>query len=852
MADELFDYEYAEGAYQDPSHQHMSNIQRFLQENESVFPNRLFHNIQQPRINGERLSPTAVGYYRAPNAWRPNMSIAPGVYPEAACVVASSLRTDMAASTTTAPLLCHTAERFNVTGHGRVQVGDIHNYGSTTEERDCLRSLWPTGIDYESQKNQNPERVLGTCLWTLDNPKYIGWRDDDAKKLLWISADPGCGKSVLARYIIDEDLPQAFQNNPSKRVLYYFFKDTSLEQRSAARAISAILHQLFVSQYQLIRHALPSYRAIGPALSTTFPKLWSIFAEAATDPLAGDLICVLDALDECDERQTLIEALENFCVHRQTLFSASRLKFLVTSRPYFDIRRSFDELRRGVTFIELAGNDESASIKEEINIVIKHRVAKLAQENCLAKKVTDHLEKRLLETEHRTYLWLRLLWEIIRKSLLGTITEMNKLIDDLPAGIQECYEILLQKCPEPAFAKRVFQIVLVACRPLTLGEVDVALKVSKQTSSHTDLELDGPSRLQETLPTRCGLMVSIVQSKVYFIHQTVKEFLLDKHGMGPPAGRPWQQSLRLKESHNVMAKSCLRSITLSDVRLDRVNLCNALLPEDLRDMEPNENCRGYGLLSYAATYWAEHCRKTRNSEDMGTITRFLESSSSRSIFGGNMANYGTVLHAASAGGHEEIVQIILEKGADVNAQGGYFGTALQAASYMGHSAVVQILLEKGADVNAQGGYFGTALRAASYMGHNTVMQVLLENAVELKDMQGRASIHLACAGGSMKIVKLLSSFGPDWTTTDLQGRNCLHHAASTGSTEIVRWLLKEGFDPNAADRDGWTPLHWAGRRGSIDTITALKAAGANSTAEAIGGWTPGQVAAFHHPYLSSV
>ena len=164
-----------------------------------------------------------------------------------------------------------------------------------------MRSLWPRGIDYESQKNQNPTHVPNTCLWILRDSKYIKWRDNDTKKLLWISADPGCGKSVLARCIIDEDLPKAFQNNSSKRVLYYFFKDTSPEQRSATRAISTILHQLCASQPRLIRYALPSYRGTGKALSTKFPNLWSIFTAAATDPLAGNTIWVLDALDECDE-----------------------------------------------------------------------------------------------------------------------------------------------------------------------------------------------------------------------------------------------------------------------------------------------------------------------------------------------------------------------------------------------------------------------------------------------------------------------------------------------------------------------------------------------------------------------
>jgi len=75
------------------------------------------------------------------------------------------------------------------------------------------------------------------------------------------------------------------------------------------------------------------------------------------------------------------------------------------------------------------------------------------------------------------------------------------------------------------------------------------------------------------------------------------------------------------------------------------------------------------------------------------------------------------LSAAFSGGGKEVVRMLLENGADVNAQGGQYGNALQAASCGGHQEVVQILLEKGADVNAQGGEYGNALHAASSRGH---------------------------------------------------------------------------------------------------------------------------------------
>jgi len=64
------------------------------------------------------------------------------------------------------------------------------------------------------------------------------------------------------------------------------------------------------------------------------------------------------------------------------------------------------------------------------------------------------------------------------------------------------------------------------------------------------------------------------------------------------------------------------------------------------------------------------------------------------------------------------VKLLLEKGADVNAQGGQYGNALQAASVTCHEAIVNVklLLEQGADVNVWGQY-DNALQAALSSGH---------------------------------------------------------------------------------------------------------------------------------------
>ena len=70
---------------------------------------------------------------------------------------------------------------------------------------------------------------------------------------------------------------------------------------------------------------------------------------------------------------------------------------------------------------------------------------------------------------------------------------------------------------------------------------------------------------------------------------------------------------------------------------------------------------------------------------------------------------------------------MLENGANVEAKGGTHGNALAAASIKGRMEVVQILLEKGADVEAES---GLALRKASKKGREAVMRLLLEHKAD--------------------------------------------------------------------------------------------------------------------------
>ena len=77
--------------------------------------------------------------------------------------------------------------------------------------------------------------------------------------------------------------------------------------------------------------------------------------------------------------------------------------------------------------------------------------------------------------------------------------------------------------------------------------------------------------------------------------------------------------------------------------------------------------------------------------------------------------------------YEGILKVLLDR----DAQGGFFlNSALWAASATGRDKVVQMLLDKGADINAEGGYYGNALRAASARGYDKVVQMLRQNGAD--------------------------------------------------------------------------------------------------------------------------
>jgi ankyrin repeat protein len=175
----------------------------------------------------------------------------------------------------------------------------------------------------------------------------------------------------------------------------------------------------------------------------------------------------------------------------------------------------------------------------------------------------------------------------------------------------------------------------------------------------------------------------------------------------------------------------------------------------------------------------------------------------------------SALHYAAGHGHEDMVVVLLRKGANaiIQDENGY--TPLIEASMNGHVGVARVLLEHmgGQGVDTRDGEGKTALFWAAgngYDGHEDMVAFLLSKGADatIQDDEGLTPLMQASIDGHMGVARLLLEHigGQGVDTTDNAGKTALHHAASWGHDDMVSFLLAKGADPNITDLDGRTAL----------------------------------------------
>ncbi|KAL1851954.1 hypothetical protein Plec18167_007543 [Paecilomyces lecythidis] len=739
-------------------------------------------------------------------------------------------------------------------------LGDQYKVASKEE---CVRNFYTS--PYEDHMNRNPDAVDGTCQWVLQNPTFTAWRDAESSSFLWISADPGCGKSVLAKMLV-RLLSQPTEPNiaPERRrtVCYFFFKEDDSLQRSAENAVCALLHQLLSKDDNsaLIGHALEEYQKAGSNLRSSFTRLWKIFIDAATDPQAGEVICILDALDECDwveegrGQSQLIDALRKF--HRDYVEDDEsagrvRLKVLVTSRPYIDIERKFRTLTRRFPTLRLAGENESKQISKEIDVVVKERVKILGDDLDLPASTVSALETHLLTTTQRTYLWVRLIFDVLKEQLKTTEKHLLRVIDEIPDSVEAAYETILKRIPkrEVPRARKLLHFVVAATRPLTVSEMNIALAMEEGCKEFEDLDLEPEQAFQATIRNICGLFITVVDSRIYLIHQTARSFLVSTNALADiphPAERSlqWGGSLEPKDSHRLLGTVCINYLLLTDFKITTHFTDPSSLEVDPADER--------SFLLYSAGNWWLHVQNMDEEEiekptlqdsiyelcqtDTGTFKAWfgLARKNLNKPLGMSLDINGRedfhLLEIGSLLGLENIVRHA--KGLPGVKE--YFLFSIRVAASHGYDKVIRIILDEEEDLDLDlDGPFKDAIPRRKL----SVAQALIDGGAG-KDNHYEEALDLAISCCFVELVELLADRGVNLKRSLPGGMSLLMPSLYAVDMDMLSCLIKRGVTPNDLYGSPMSPLSWAVSWNSVVLTSFLIQNGADVDLAGSDNWKP--------------
>ena len=634
---------------------------------------------------------------------------------------------------------------------------------------------------------------------------------------------------------------------------------------------------------------MPGFRSNGVQLSGLFEKLWGILKDAAADKEAGTVVCVIDGLDECEEsgRTKLLRYLDHFYndTTRNDRGNIS-LKFLITSRPYFHIERDLQNLISKYPVIRLSAEEETEAISHEINLVIKVEVQKLGETLKLDKFIRQILEEQLLKFQNRTYLWLHLILEVVRQRLeTMSQKQIRNILSSVPETVDKAYSAILERSEDKESATKLLHIIVSAMRPLTLREMNTAMTIEASCNSYDDLDLVSEEKWKLIIRNLCGLFVTVVDSRVYLIHQTAREFLLFNSSSATATqpqryAQDWKHSLVLEESNLILARICVWYLLFAVFEVEHLKPLkdpngDAMWNEARSETNILDYMSEHPFLSYAAQYWAFHFREANNDTDMELLqsvcfricnTQSLRFSNWFPVYWIMSKKHESYpfeidsLLAASHPGLETVVQLLLKHEFKFNVLAGMKRTALSWVAEAGNVAVVKLLLEKCTKITTKdrcrnalidgpkeytdkiksvfrskvsrvgkSDYQRSSLPTAEPFSYDITKTGLSRQRIDInsEDFQSQTSLILAATNGHKRVVELLLEHKAKTDSEDDFGRTAAVKAADHGHEDIVILLLERTAQMKSKNKAFGSVLVSAAGRGQEAVVKTLLDRGVN-------------------------
>ncbi|CAF3489499.1 unnamed protein product [Fusarium graminearum] len=474
---------------------------------------------------------------------------------------------------------CNTLQSLSVAGASRVQVGNnyntTHNYNGESDQDDTkklLESLRSTDPRHDKKniEQTNNHLLREAYVWILQNPEFLSWRDKNHdSQLLWIRGDPGKGKTMLLCGIIDELRPSTrLENSESHISLSYFFcQATNSALNNATAVIRGLIYLLVVQQPCLLSHLRANIHWDSRV------AIEELFRKIVADPALKEAYLIVDALDECrEDLEFLLQMLSTPIPH---------IRWIVSSRNRVEIEEALEQSSSRLA-LSLELNEQSVS--QAVRVFIDHRTRDLAKKKKLKAEVAQKVHRHLIQHANGTFLWVGLVCQRLTRCREW---EISRQLLQLPKGLNELYARMMEQIRTSDSCDsyiRLLAVVSTVFRPLTISELMAMEPLDVDEESICDF-------IRE-----CGSFLTTRDTTILFVHQSAKDFLLEKssellfqYGLAQHHYALFQRSLDVLD----VLKKDMFDLEYPGVTLDEA-IRNRPKPDPLD-----------GLL-YALVFWADH------------------------------------------------------------------------------------------------------------------------------------------------------------------------------------------------------------------------------------------------------
>ncbi|KAF2647090.1 hypothetical protein K491DRAFT_557583, partial [Lophiostoma macrostomum CBS 122681] len=395
----------------------------------------------------------------------------------------------------------------------------------STQCKTLLDSLRFKQIDmrHATIKDAHPE----TCRWLTEHPDYTDWLDeskiDEHHGFLWIKGKPGAGKSTLMKFAV----ANARETMDGKIIISFFFNARGEHlERSTIGTYRSLLLQLLerlpTLQAVFALLNLPA-SSIHPEYSWGAEPLKMLLREAIQSLETASVVCFIDALDECDEQQ--IRDMVTFFEHVGELTVSNGINFHVcfSSRhyPHISIQKALHLVLEG----QMGHN------RDILNYIEKQ--LKIGQ-----SQTAQIIRKELQKKASGVFMWVALVVSILNKEYdRGRVHALQRRLQEIPSDLHQLFrEILTCDLDDRYELLLCIQWLLFSKRRLTPSELYFAILSGSETdfSPWDKIEISDDAVERFVLDASKGLAecVSGLGQRVQLIHESVRDFLLERNAVG--------------------------------------------------------------------------------------------------------------------------------------------------------------------------------------------------------------------------------------------------------------------------------------------------------------------------------